>query len=134
MVVGSSGVAELVLDGAGAGSLGVAGVLGGDGFDEGDEAFVFGDGVVEGAAGDDAEVAGGEFDVGLVFDLDAHAATEDLKELVLVVMLMPDEFAYQLGDFDVLIVDLADDFGGPVLGELGGGGEEVYGGDHVIPG
>ena len=55
-------------------SLDVAGVLGGDGFDEGDPAFFFGDGVVEGAAGDDAEVSGGEMDVGLVLDLDADAA------------------------------------------------------------
>ena len=110
---------ELVCDGTGAGSLGVAGVLGGDGFDEGDPAFVFGDGVVEGAAGDDAEVAGVEFDVGLVLDLDTHAAFEDLEEFVFVIVLVPDEFALELGDFDVLVVDLADDFGGPEVGEVG---------------
>ncbi len=121
---------ELIFDGSGAGSLGVAGVLGGDGFDEGDPAFVFGHGVVEGAARDDAEVARVEFDVGLALDLDAHAAAKDLEELVFVVMFVPDEFALELGYFDVLVVDLADDFGGPEVGELGGGLEEIEGGDH----
>jgi len=110
--------------------LSVTGVLGGDGFDEGDPAFMFGDGVVEDAARDDAEVAGGEGDVGLVFDLDTHAAFEDLEELVLMVMLVPDEFALEFGDFDVLVVDLADDFGGPEVSELGAGLKEIDGGDH----
>jgi hypothetical protein len=91
---------------------------------------VFGDGVVEGAARDHAEVAGGEFDVGLVLDLDAHAALEDLEELVLVIVLMPDELTLEFGDFYVLVVDLADDFGGPEVSELGAGLKEIDGGDH----
>ena len=107
----ASDTAELFVDGAGAGSLDVPCVSCGDSFDEDDPAFLFGDGVVQCAAGDDAEVAGGEGEVGLVFDLDAHAAFEDLEEFVLGVVFVPDELAEQLGDFDVLIVDLADDFG-----------------------
>jgi len=129
----ASDTAELFVDGAGAGSLDVPCVSCGDSFDEDDPAFLFGDGVVQCAAGDDAEVAGGEFDVGLVLDLDTHAAFEYLEELVLVVVFVPHELTDQLGDFDVLIVDLADDFGRPVVGEFGGGIEEIDGGDHWIP-
>ena len=125
-------LAELVFDGAGAWSLDVAGVLGGDGFDEGDPAFLFGDGVVQGAARDDAEIAGGKFDVGLVVDLDAHGAAEDLEELVFVIVFMPDELALELGYFYVLVVDPANDFGGPEVSELGAGLEEIDGGDHGV--
>ena len=107
-------------------------MLGGDGFDKDDPAFVFGDGVVEGAARDHAEVAGGEVDVGLAFDLDTHAAFEDLEELVLVIVFVPDEFALEFGDFYVLVVDLADDFRRPEVGELGAGLEETDGGDHGV--
>jgi len=105
-------------------------VLGGDGFDERDPALVFGDGVVQGAARDDAEIAGAEFDVGLVVDLDAHAAAEDLEEFVLVIVLMPHEFTLELSYFHILVVDLGDDFGRPEVGELGAGLEEIDGGDH----
>ena len=64
--------------------------------------------------------------------LDTHAAFEDLEEFVLVVVFVPDEFALELGDFDVLVVDLADDFGGPEVGEAGAGLEEIDGGDHWV--
>ena len=133
-VAGAAGswLAELIFDGAGAWSLDVAGVLGGDGFDQNDPAFLFGDWVMQGAARDDAEVARGELDVGLIVDLDAHVAAEDLEEFVLVIVFMPNELTLELGYFYVLVVNLTDDFGRPEVRELGAGLEEIDGGDHGV--
>ena len=40
---------------------------------------------------------------------------DDEKELVFMIMMMPDKFAQQLGQFDMLAVELPDNFWGPVV-------------------
>src|SRR6266852_3220342 len=52
-----------------------------------------------------------------VAELHLEPAFDDEEELVLVVVVMPDEFAFQFNGLDVAIVYLTDDPGVPVVGE-----------------
>src|SRR5215470_8691891 len=49
----------------------------------------------------------------------AEHAFYNEKELVFIVVMMPDEFAFKLGGFYIMIVQFADDFGTPILSEHG---------------
>src|SRR5439155_8996539 len=44
-------------------------------------------------------------------------AFDHQKQFILVVMVMPDEFAFELRRLHVKIVELPDDFGAPAVGE-----------------
>lgn len=102
----------------GVGVVDVAGVSRGGGFEEHDGAFVFGDGLVLDAAGDDAELSFAERDHA-VSKVQIELAGEDEEHLVFIGMVMPDVLALKLDELDVLAVELADDLGGPVVGEGG---------------
>ena len=47
-----------------------------------------------------------------------QVAVEDQEELVLVLVMVPDELAFELGELDVLAVEFADDTGAPTFSEL----------------
>ena len=96
--------------------FGVAGVLDGGGFEEQYFDFVVGYGAVVDSAGHYYEVAFGERD-GSVAELHAEAAANDEEELVFGGVIVPDEFALELNELDVLAVEFANDAGIPVIGE-----------------
>ncbi len=108
------------------GVVDVAGVSRGGGLEEHDAAFVLGDGFVLDAAGDDAELAFAEGDDAIP-KVQVELAGENEEHLVLIRMVMPDVLAFELDEFDVLTVEFAGDFGGPVVGEGGEFGVEVNG-------
>ncbi len=54
-----------------------------------------------------------------VSKLDAKGATQDEKQLVLAVVMMPHELALELDELHFLPIQLADDLGSPVLSNLG---------------
>jgi hypothetical protein len=116
----------------GVGVVDVAGVPSGDGFKKHDAAFVGGDRLVIHAVGDDAEIAFTEDQYLVTTCLSRFLACrarfavvhfkrtcENKKHFVFLFVVMPDVFALKLDEFDVLAVQLADDLGGPVVGEGG---------------
>ena len=111
------GCGELLFDGAGHGGLLIAGMLGGDGFDQGEPGFFGGGGVVANAAGDDEELTGVEEDVASVGwgAADAQLAAEDQEHLVLMGVGVPGKLSLDADYLDVLIVDLTDDSRRPEL-------------------
>lgn len=54
-----------------------------------------------------------------VSKLDPKGATQDKKQLVLVLVMMPHELALELDELHFLPIQLADDLGSPVLSNLG---------------
>jgi hypothetical protein len=62
------------------------------------------------AAGHDEQLALGQLDVP-VTELDGHAALEHEKEVVRVIVLVPDELALDLDDGELVVVEEADDPG-----------------------
>src|SRR2546430_3607790 len=74
-------------------------------------------GPVFAAARDDDELALAHRHVA-VTEFEQQSAFYDEKQLVLGVVLMPHELAFDLDELDVAIVELAHDLGAPVLGEL----------------
>jgi hypothetical protein len=73
-------------------------------------------GAVLNAARHDVHVPLTQLDVAIA-ELDGQAPLEDEEELVGLVVLVPDELSLDLDDLDVVVVQLADDLGAPVLGE-----------------
>ncbi len=47
-----------------------------------------------------------------------QVAVEDQEELVLSLVMVPDELTFELGELDVLAIELADDTGAPMFSEL----------------
>ena len=97
-------------------AVGVAGVYGGLFLEEHCQDFPGRDGFVLDAAGDDDELAGADGDVA-VAQFHQHFALEDVEELVLGLVAVPDEVALEADQLDVEVVELGDDFGLPVGGE-----------------
>jgi len=53
----------------------------------------------------------------VVLELDAQLAVDDQKQLVGVLMPVPDELALDLDELDLVVVDDGHDLGMPVVGE-----------------
>ncbi len=70
------------------------------------------------APGDDVHFAGGEGN-GLVAEFQGHFAIQNDEDFVGVGVGMPDEFALDLGELELVVVHLGDDAGRPVFGESG---------------
>src|SRR5688572_6474626 len=96
--------------------LHVARIERGGGLEEEDLHFLFRYGAVLDAAGHDQEFPFLQPDVA-VPELHAETALHDHEELVLMLVVMPDEFALELRELHMLAVELADDLGAPVIGE-----------------
>lgn len=79
--------------------------------------FGFCDRLVFDAPGNDEEFAFVEFH-DPVTQMYRQVAAEDQKELVLVFVMVPDKLTFELGELDVLAVELADDMRAPMFGEL----------------
>lgn len=90
-----------------------AGVFGVDRFEQQHRCAVFGDGVVLDAFGDDEHLAFAKMDRITISHLDGELTFEDKEELVFVFVAMPGELAFEFGEFDLLPVELPDDFGCP---------------------
>lgn len=56
----------------------------------------------------DEELAFGEFDDSIA-EVDFESAVEDEEEFIFLLVMMPDEFAFDLREFDLLTVEFADD-------------------------
>ena len=94
----------------------VAGVERGRRLDEDDPALLLGRGLVLDALRHDEELALGKLDVAGA-QAHAHPSLDDQEELVLVLVVMPDEVALELDDLDLVVVQVADDLGLPVVRE-----------------
>ena len=88
-------------------------MFGGGGFEEQYGGAVFGDGVVFDAFGDDVHVAFVEVDSVAISELDGKLAFEDEEEFIFVFVGVPGEVTFEFGKFDLLAVELGDDFGCP---------------------
>ena len=77
----------------------------------------FGDRLVFYAPGNDEELAFVEFD-DPVTKMYRQVAVEDQEELIFLLVMVPDELAFELGELDVLAVEFADDTGTPTFSEL----------------
>src|SRR6266705_1909057 len=100
--------------GDGAFVLQVAGIEGGLGFEQHHVDFLVGTREVLDAVRDDDELAfaDGLLTLSAVFpDSHAQRALEHQEHLVFVVVMVPHELALHLGEFDMKIVDLANDLG-----------------------
>lgn len=86
------------------------------GFHEHDLAFAFCEGLVPCSFGDDVHFSSVERD-GPVFKFNVHAAFKDDEHFIGVAVVVPDKFAFNLDEFELVIVHLSDDFGGPVFRE-----------------
>src|SRR6185369_10031083 len=75
------------------------------------------DGVVHRPFRHDVHVAGIEFNL-FTLELNHQPPTHDQKQLVLVIMVVPRQFAFDLCDLHVLIVDLPYHFRRPVVTNL----------------
>ena len=101
---------ELVLD--------VPGVERGRRLEKQDPAFFVSDRLVLHSARDHDELAFLELK-GLVAEFDAKPSFDHEKHLVFVLMVMPDEFAFQLIELHQLAVEFTCDVGLPVFVDLG---------------
>ena len=83
--------------------------------------FILGHRLVLHTARHDQELAFVEVDLPVtvfrVADHDLQPAFHHQEELVLILVVVPDELAFELGELDVLIVKLAHDFRTPIFGE-----------------
>jgi hypothetical protein len=101
----------------------VAGVERGGGFEEQEPALFIGGRLVFDAAGDDHELA--FFDPFIMFSavflavVHAEAAFDDEEEFVLMLVVVEDELAFDLVEFNGLAVELGGDVGLPVFGDPG---------------
>tara|TARA_B100000809_G_scaffold26820_1_gene23426 strand:- start:483 stop:821 length:339 start_codon:yes stop_codon:yes gene_type:complete len=77
----------------------------------------FGDRLVFHSPGNDEELAFVEFDDPIA-KMYRQVAVEDQEELVLSLVMVPDELTFELGELDVLAIELADDTGAPMFSEL----------------
>ncbi len=96
----------------------ISGIESGGGFEEDDPAFFLGDGPMFGSAGDDDELAGFDPFV-VVAELHAEAAFDDEKHFVFEVVMVEDEGAVELDEFDLLSVEFGGDAGLVEVGDMG---------------
>ena len=95
----------------------VAGVQRGRRLEQQNPAFFISDGFVLNAAGNDDELAFRDPLVA-VAKFHAEAAFDDEEEFVFVFVMVPDKFAFEVGEFDGLAVEFGSDVGLPVFGDL----------------
>ena len=98
--------------------LNIAGIEGRGGLEEDDPAFLLGDGTVFGSARDDDELAGFDPFV-VVAEFHAEAAFDDEKHFVFVIVMVEDEGAVELDEFDLLSVEFGGDSGFVEVGDMG---------------
>ena len=77
----------------------------------------YGHGLVFDTPRNDQELAFVEFDDSIA-KMDGQMAAEDQEELVLALVMMPDELAFELRELHVLAIELADDPRAPAFREL----------------
>src|SRR5690348_4522881 len=87
-------------------------------FDKHDATFLRSHGAMFDALGHDIHLAGRELD-SLVPELECHRAVEDNEDFVRVDMRMPDKFAPELDELELVVVHLRNHAGRPVLREPG---------------
>src|SRR5437588_7966260 len=92
----------------------VSGVQGRIGLEQQDVRFFLGDRQMLDAVRNDDELAWLDHEV-LVSQLHPQPALHDQKQLVLMLVVMPDEFTLELGELYEGVVHLADDFGTPLI-------------------
>ena len=97
-------------------SLGFTRVDDASGFHEHDLAFGFCEGPVARSFRDDMHFPGVEGD-GPVFKFDVHAAFQYDEHFIGVAVIVPDKFAFNLDEFELVIVHFSDDFWRPVVRE-----------------
>lgn len=97
-------------------SLGFTRVDDASGFHEHDLAFAFCEGPVACPFRDDMHFTGVEGD-GPVFKFNVHAAFKDDEHFIRVAVIVPDKFAFNLDEFELVIVHFSDDFWRPVVRE-----------------
>ena len=95
----------------------VARIEGGDGLQKQDVCLGVGHGFVLDTSWHDKELALVQLDDAIA-QVDSEPAPKDEEQLVLALMVMPDELALELGELDVLAVELADNAGTPMLRKL----------------
>jgi hypothetical protein len=83
-------------------------------FEEQDFDFFLGDGAMLHAAWDDQEFAFVQINAA-VAEVHPEAAFDDQKHFILTHVMVPDEFALELDEFDVLAVEFGDDAGIPMI-------------------
>ncbi len=88
------------------------------GFEQQDMGLLLGDGPMLDTTGDNQELAFLEPDLP-VPELHPESPFHHEEELVLVIVMVPDELALKLDQFELLAVQLADDLGAPRVVELG---------------
>jgi hypothetical protein len=86
------------------------------GLEEDDFDFFLGDRTVLDTAGDDEELTGAELDAPIA-EFHDEAALVDEEHLVLMLVVMPDELAFELGELDVLAVEFRGNARRPVFGD-----------------
>src|SRR5262249_39397749 len=96
--------------------LHVAGVQRGGGLKEEYLDLVVGDGTMLDAARDDHEFTRSELDDAIA-EFQAKTAAMDEEHFVFVLVMMPDEFAFELDELDLLAIQLAGDPRTPMLVE-----------------
>jgi hypothetical protein len=94
----------------------VSGIQSGFRFDEHDVNFLVGDGAVLYPARDDDEFPF-THDGFVIAELHAQSPFDDKKQLILVFMMVPEEFAFELHGFDVAVIHFAEDARFVVIGE-----------------
>jgi hypothetical protein len=92
----------------------IAGVDGSGGFDQQDRRVFLGARAVLDATRNDEQFPLVEFDVA-IGKLDRQVPFEDEEEVIGVVVLVPDELAFDLDDANIVVVDASDDLRLPVL-------------------
>src|SRR5262249_27577153 len=75
------------------------------------------DWVVHCAFRDDVHVAGVEFDL-FILELNKQPSTHDQEQFVFILVVVPCQLAFDFCDLHVLVVDTADHFRRPVVGNL----------------
>jgi hypothetical protein len=107
---------ELVLD--------VPGVERGRRLEKQDPAFFIGDRLMLDSARDHDELTLFEMNA-LIAEFDAKPSLDHEEHLVFVLVVMPDEFAFQLVEFHQLAIEFARDVGFPVFVNLGEFGDQI---------
>ena len=69
--------------------------------------------------GDNVEFAGVKLDRFPVAKIKEQGSFVDEEQLIFVDMVVPDEFTLYFSQLDLLAVEFANDFGGPLIGEEG---------------
>ncbi len=102
----------------------IAGVERRRGFKQNDLDFIFGHRLVLDAFGYDKDFAGPQFNhpvaaIGRIAKMQLQPAADDPEQFIFLLMEMPIKLALQLGNLDLLAVQLGNNFGGPAVGERG---------------